>query len=175
MGKANGHDVYSMRFQAFPAVWLLCGVNWLKFPDVSGRLVGPIMGRTIRVSFLLDASLRGVCRFFKYTATWIMWLIVENEKVTYYLRSIVGNHLTNLSCVLCFIYCCCCFVIVIGVVLCCGLLWIDAFAKLRIATISFDISEYAFAWNNSASTGRIFMKFDIRVFFENLSRKFKFH
>jgi len=31
------------------------------------------------------------------------------------------------------------------------------------------------AWNNSAPTGRIFMKFDIQVFFENLSRKFKFH
>jgi hypothetical protein len=24
------------------------------------------------------------------------------------------------------------------------------------------------AWNNSAPTGRIFMKFDVRVFFENL-------
>jgi hypothetical protein len=31
------------------------------------------------------------------------------------------------------------------------------------------------AWNNSAPTGRIFMKFDIYVFFENLLRKFKFH
>ena len=31
------------------------------------------------------------------------------------------------------------------------------------------------AWNNSAPTGRIFMKFDIWVFFETLSRKFKFH
>jgi hypothetical protein len=30
-------------------------------------------------------------------------------------------------------------------------------------------------WNNSASTGRIFMKFEITVFFENLSRKFKLH
>jgi hypothetical protein len=30
------------------------------------------------------------------------------------------------------------------------------------------------AWNNSAPTGRIFMKFCI-LFFENLSRKFKFH
>ena len=30
------------------------------------------------------------------------------------------------------------------------------------------------AWNNSALTGRIFMKFVIWVFFENLSRKFKF-
>jgi len=31
------------------------------------------------------------------------------------------------------------------------------------------------AWNNSALTGRIFMKFDISAFFENLSLKFKFH
>ena len=31
------------------------------------------------------------------------------------------------------------------------------------------------AWNNSASTGRIFMKSDVWVFFENMSRKFKFH
>jgi hypothetical protein len=30
------------------------------------------------------------------------------------------------------------------------------------------------AWNNSAPTGRIFMKLNISVFFENLSRKFKF-
>jgi hypothetical protein len=29
-------------------------------------------------------------------------------------------------------------------------------------------------WNNSAFTGRIFMKLDIRVFFENMSTKFKF-
>ena len=31
------------------------------------------------------------------------------------------------------------------------------------------------AWNNSDPTVRIFMKFDIWVIFENLSRKFKFH
>jgi len=30
-------------------------------------------------------------------------------------------------------------------------------------------------WNNSAPTGRIFIKFDICVFFENLSTHFKFH
>jgi len=53
------------------------------------------------------------------------------------------------------------FFIVIGVVLYCGLLWIDAFVKLRRATVSFVMSVYAFAWNNSASTGRIFMKFGI--------------
>ena len=31
------------------------------------------------------------------------------------------------------------------------------------------------AWNNSATTGQNFMKFDICVFFENLSRKFMFN
>jgi hypothetical protein len=31
------------------------------------------------------------------------------------------------------------------------------------------------SWNNWARTGRIFMKFDTRVFFENLSKKFMFH
>jgi len=31
------------------------------------------------------------------------------------------------------------------------------------------------ACNNSIPIGRIFMKFDIWVFFENLSKKFKFH
>jgi len=31
------------------------------------------------------------------------------------------------------------------------------------------------AWNNSAPTGRIFMKFEIWVFFADLSTKFKFH
>ena len=30
-------------------------------------------------------------------------------------------------------------------------------------------------WNNSAPTGRIFMKFDIWIFFGNLARTFKFH
>ena len=30
-------------------------------------------------------------------------------------------------------------------------------------------------WNTSARNGWIFMKFDIYVFFENMSRKFKFH
>ena len=31
------------------------------------------------------------------------------------------------------------------------------------------------AWNNSVPTGRILLKFDIRGFFENLSRKFRLH
>jgi hypothetical protein len=39
--------------------------------------------------------------------------------------------------------------------------------KLRHTSLS--------AWNNSAPTGRIFMKFGIGVFFGSLSRKFKFH
>jgi hypothetical protein len=36
-----------------------------------------------------------------------------------------------------------------------------AFAKLRKATISFVMSIRLSAWNISAPTGRIFMKFDI--------------
>ena len=31
------------------------------------------------------------------------------------------------------------------------------------------------AWNNSSPTGRIFIKFDLEDFFENLARKFKFY
>jgi len=42
-------------------------------------------------------------------------------------------------------------------------------------TVNFVISVGLSAWNNSAPTGRIFMKFDIWVFFENLSRKLKFN
>ena len=49
------------------------------------------------------------------------------------------------------------------------------FTKLREATISFIISVRPSAWNSSAaSTGRMFMKFDIRVFFENILRKLEF-
>jgi hypothetical protein len=36
-------------------------------------------------------------------------------------------------------------------------------------------SVYLSTWNNSAPTGRIFMKFDIWVFFENLWKIFKLH
>ena len=50
-----------------------------------------------------------------------------------------------------------------------------AFAYLRKATVTFDMSVRPSAWNNSAPTGRIFTKIDILLFFENLSRKFKFH
>jgi hypothetical protein len=50
-----------------------------------------------------------------------------------------------------------------------------AFPKLRKATVSFVMSVWQFAWNNSAPNGRILMKFDIWAFFENLSVHFKFH
>ena len=50
--------------------------------------------------------------------------------------------------------------------------------KLRKATICFVMSicpsVRPYAWNNSAPTGQIFMKFDIWVFSENLSTKLKF-
>jgi hypothetical protein len=46
-----------------------------------------------------------------------------------------------------------------------------AFAKLPEASLCVCLS----AWNNSAATRRNFMKFDICIFFETLSRKFKFH
>jgi hypothetical protein len=53
--------------------------------------------------------------------------------------------------------------------------FLGAFAKLRKAIISFVMSVCPSAWNNSAPTGWIFMKFDIWAFFENLSRKDEFH
>ena len=49
--------------------------------------------------------------------------------------------------------------------------FLGAFVKLRKATVSFVLS----VWNNSATAGRIFMKFEICVFLETLLRKFKFH
>jgi hypothetical protein len=50
--------------------------------------------------------------------------------------------------------------------------FLGEFRKLRKATISFVMSICPSAWNNSAPTGRIFMKLDIWVFFfENLSTK----
>jgi hypothetical protein len=45
----------------------------------------------------------------------------------------------------------------------------------KIATISFVMFVHLSAWNNSAPTGRILMKLDTLAFFENMSRKFKFH
>jgi hypothetical protein len=51
--------------------------------------------------------------------------------------------------------------------------FLGAFAKLREKTISFVMTVSPFAWN-LIPTERIFMKFDICVFFENMSWKFKF-
>jgi hypothetical protein len=56
-----------------------------------------------------------------------------------------------------------------------GELVLGAFARLRNATVSFVVSVRPSASNISAPTGHIFMKFDISIFFENLSRKVKFH
>jgi len=53
-----------------------------------------------------------------------------------------------------------------------GLL-VDEFSKLRKATTSFIMSVCLFALNNSATTGGIYMKFDIWVISRNLLRKFK--
>jgi hypothetical protein len=50
-----------------------------------------------------------------------------------------------------------------------------ALVKFRKSTMSFDLSLRPSAWNNSARTEWIFVKFDIWVFLKNLSRKFKFH
>ena len=44
-----------------------------------------------------------------------------------------------------------------------------------LPAISFVVSVRPSAWNNSADIGQIFMKFDIWVFFENLSSKSDFH
>jgi hypothetical protein len=43
------------------------------------------------------------------------------------------------------------------------------------ARLSVRLSVRSSTWNNSAPTGRIFMKFYIWVYLENLLRKFKFH
>jgi len=48
------------------------------------------------------------------------------------------------------------------------------FAKLWEATISFVTSVCPSAWNNSTPTGRIYIEFEILVFFENMPRKSKF-
>jgi len=52
---------------------------------------------------------------------------------------------------------------------------LGSFVKLRKATICFLMSVRPTAWKNSAPNKRIFMKSYIEVYFENLSRKFKFH
>jgi hypothetical protein len=45
---------------------------------------------------------------------------------------------------------------------------LSAFVKLQTATVRF-MSVRPSAWNNSAHSGRIFIKFDIWVIYENLS------
>ena len=52
---------------------------------------------------------------------------------------------------------------------------LGAFAKLRKATVTYVMSVRPPAWNISAPTGRILIKFDIWAFLESLSRKLKFH
>jgi len=46
---------------------------------------------------------------------------------------------------------------------------------LASARLSVCLSVCLYVWNNSAPTGRIFMKFGIWLFLENLSRKLKYH
>jgi len=43
--------------------------------------------------------------------------------------------------------------------------FLDAFAMLQKLTITFIMSVWPFAWNNSDPTEWIFLKFDIWVFF----------
>jgi hypothetical protein len=56
---------------------------------------------------------------------------------------------------------------------------LDAFARLEKVTVSFVmyvcLSVCLSAWNNSALTVSILVKFYTWTFFENLSRKFKFY
>jgi hypothetical protein len=52
---------------------------------------------------------------------------------------------------------------------------LGAFAKLRNATVIFAVSSRLFALKNSASNGRIFMKFVIWLFFENVAKSSKFY
>jgi hypothetical protein len=47
---------------------------------------------------------------------------------------------------------------------------------LASSCLSVRLSVRQYAWNNAAATGRIFIKFDILIFFsKNMPRKFKFH
>jgi hypothetical protein len=52
-----------------------------------------------------------------------------------------------------------------------GVTSLGAFAKLRKANIRFVMSVHAAARNNSAPTGRIFMKFDILAVFRKSVQK----
>ena len=53
--------------------------------------------------------------------------------------------------------------------------FLGAFVKLRRAIVSFVMLVSPSSCNNSALTGRIFMKSGISEFSENLLRKFQFH
>jgi len=54
--------------------------------------------------------------------------------------------------------------------------FLGALEKFRKSTISFVMSlRPSVRMENLGSPGRIFVKFDILLFFEKLSRKFKFH
>jgi hypothetical protein len=53
--------------------------------------------------------------------------------------------------------------------------FLPVFAKLQKATISCIVSACPSVWDNSALAGRIFMKFDVRVSFDSLSIKLRFH
>ena len=52
---------------------------------------------------------------------------------------------------------------------------LGAFTKLRKSLLASCLSVRVSARNKSAPTGRIIIKFDLCVFLENMSRKFKFH
>jgi len=53
----------------------------------------------------------------------------------------------------------------------CRMTFLGKFAKLRKVTIGFIVSDVRLsAWNNSTPTGRIFMKVDMWIFFENMSK-----
>ena len=54
-------------------------------------------------------------------------------------------------------------------------MFLGAFEKLRKTTTIFVVclSVRPSAWNNSSTTGRIFMKFDIWLFFESLFENFQ--
>jgi len=53
--------------------------------------------------------------------------------------------------------------------------FLGTFLKFQKASFSFVLSAHPSTWNNSALTEWIFVKFNIWVFFQYLSRKFKFH
>ena len=56
-----------------------------------------------------------------------------------------------------------------------SLVWPGGGGAVRKFTKTVCLCVRPSAWNNLAPIGRIFMKFNIRTFFENLPRKLKFH